>query len=524
MLTYHLDSGAGPLYKQLYDCMKQDIENGKLSSGEKVPSKRTLARNLGISTITVETAYSQLIGEGYLYTLPKKGYYVSDLAGMHRFRSRMKTGQPAETETDRSRSDLTDRAHEKNTGMFERRIAPEEAEPAGHPGADMEADRIWFDFSSNRTAATDFPFSIWAKCMRETISMREQELMEVSPSGGVEALRLAIADHLASFRGMSVDPAQIIIGAGTEYLYTLLIRLLGQDKVYCIENPGYRKLLAIYRSSGAACRFADVDSQGMIVGQLRESGADIAHISPTHHFPTGVTMPVSRRYEMLAWAGESGERYIIEDDYDSEFRLSGRPIPSLMSIDRSGTVIYLNTFTKSVAPTIRISYMVLPEALLARYRSKLGFYSCTVANYEQYILAEFIRRGHFEKHINRMRNQYRQKRDRLLDAIRRCGPDGNMEAEGADAGLHFLLHVSVRCGEEELSRRAAASGVRIFGLGTYALHGVGETDRAEQDPCMVVSYSGLTDEQIPEATRRLKEAWSDQFVIAHTGKKRYNPK
>ena len=204
-------------------------------------------------------SYSQLIGEGYLYTLPKKGYYVSDLAGMHRFRSGMKAGQSAETAAGRTGAGWTSRADAKGAGMLACENKAEEDEPAGPPDAAFGAGRVRFDFSSNRTAAADFPFSIWAKCMRETISMREQELMEVSPSGGVEALRLAVADHLASFRGMSVDPAQIIIGAGTEYLYTLLIRLLGQDKVYCIENPGYRKLLAIYKSSGAVCRFADVD-------------------------------------------------------------------------------------------------------------------------------------------------------------------------------------------------------------------------------------------------------------------------
>lgn len=501
MLTYHLDTGAGPLYKQLYDCMKQDIENGKLSSGEKVPSKRTLARNLGISTITVETAYSQLIGEGYLYTLPKKGYYVSDLAGMHRFRSGMKTGQPAETDADRTKTAFASRAHEKNASMFERRIAPEEAEPAGHPGADMGADRIWFDFSSNRTAATDFPFSIWAKCMRETISMREQELMEVSPSGGVEALRLAIADHLASFRGMSVDPAQIIIGAGTEYLYTLLIRLLGQDKVYCIENPGYRKLLAIYRSSGAACRFADVDRQGMIVGQLRESGADIAHISPTHHFPTGVTMPVSRRYEILAWASESEERYIIEDDYDSEFRIKGHPMPSLQSIDEAGKVIYMNTFSKSLTSTIRISYMVLPPRLVSVFYQKLGFYSCTVSTFDQYALADFISQGYFEKHINRMRLSYRRRREKVLSITKTLFSPEECRTIENDSGLHLILELRTDRTEEEIRRELLKKGIRISSVADYDMRH--ESRYGHQ---FIINYSSMDLDRLEEAYRALRKA------------------
>ena len=470
-----------PLYVQIGQFIKQQIRSGQLPPGTKLPSLRRLAAVLQISRTTAETCYNQLMAEGFVESLPQKGYYAAD-------------------------------------------ILLSEKKPAAKPAGVKTAPDVQYDFANNYIDATTFPAALWRRHISR--ALRDRELLSgYGDPQGEPALRQALAEYSHESRGVSCSPEQIIIGAGTEYLYGLLIRLLGNDLVYAVESPGYPKTARIYESGGVRVCPIPMDGKGMDVGKLRESGADVVHVSPSHQFPTGVTMPVSRRSELLAWSTEgSALRYIIEDDYDSEFRLSGRPIPSLMSIDRSGTVIYLNTFTKSVAPTIRISYMVLPEALLARYRSKLGFYSCTVANYEQYILAEFIRRGHFEKHINRMRNQYRQKRDRLLDAIRRCGPDGNMEAEGADAGLHFLLHVSVRCGEEELSRRAAASGVRIFGLGTYALHGVGETDRAEQDPCMVVSYSGLTDEQIPEATRRLKEAWSDQFVIAHTGKKRYNPK
>ena len=501
MLTYHLDTGAGPLYKQLYDCMKQDIEDGKLSSGEKVPSKRTLARNLGISTITVETAYSQLIGEGYLYTLPKKGYYVSDLAGMHRFRSGMKAGQSAETAAGRTGAGWTSRADAKGAGMLACENKAEEDEPAGPPDAAFGAGRVRFDFSSNRTAAADFPFSIWAKCMRETISMREQELMEVSPSGGVEALRLAVADHLASFRGMSVDPAQIIIGAGTEYLYTLLIRLLGQDKVYCIENPGYRKLLAIYKSSGAVCRFADVDSQGMIVRQLRESGADIAHISPTHHFPTGVTMPVSRRYEMLAWAGELEERYIIEDDYDSEFRIKGHPMPSLQSIDAAGKVIYMNTFSKSLTSTIRISYMVLPPRLVRTFYQKLGFYSCTVSTFDQYALSDFISQGYFEKHINRMRLSYRRRREKVLAITKALFKPEEGRIIENDSGLHLILELRTDRPEDEIRRKLLKKGIRISSVADYDMRHEGRYGHQ-----FIINYSSMNISFLEEAYRALRKA------------------
>ena len=325
-----------------------------------------------------------------------------------------------------------------------------------------------------------------------------------------------------------------MIGAGTEYLYGLLIRLLGYDKVYAVETPGYSKTERIYASSSVRVCSIPMDRYGVDVDLLRESGADVIHISPSHQFPTGITMPVSRRSELLAWSkenGREGRRYIIEDDYDSEFRLAGKPIPPLMAIDRSVSVIYLNTFTKSVSPSIRISYMVLPAGLMKEYREKLGFCSCTVANFEQYILAEFIRQGYFEKHINRMRNYYRQKRDRLLGALKRSELGRYVKVIGADAGLHFLMEVETGSGEEELTERAENQRIRIYGLRHYgssvsAAAGTevsGTIDAGVPDPGtipsekfrsggknlprMVVNYSGLTDEQIDELPELLMKAW-----------------
>ena len=322
MLTYDLTKTDGPLYKCLYECIKNDISQGKLSSGEKMPSKRTLAKNLGVSTITVENAYDQLIGEGYMFARPKRGYFIADVSDIRVIKA------PVQKE-------------------LSIKLPPEQ-------------DESIFDFSSNRTDSGNFPFSIWAKLMRETISLREQELLSVSPCGGVRELREAIASHLSSFRGMNVDPDQIIVGAGTEYLYGLLVKLLGKDKVYCVEDPGYKKISQIYECNNAKCLPVQMDEQGISVELIKKANAQIAHISPTHHFPTGITMPVNRRYELLAWANESSDRYIIEDDYDSEFRMNGHPIPPILSIDACEKVIYINTFSKSLTSTIRISYMVLP--------------------------------------------------------------------------------------------------------------------------------------------------------------------
>ena len=289
MLTYSFnDIGTTPLYEHLYKCIKNDIVNGTLSADTKLPSKRSFAKNLGVSPITVENAYAQLLSEGYIYSVAKKGYYVADFSPEF-------TTLPA---------------------------------PAEKPAALQETRPQYFaDFSSNQTRPDHFPFSVWAKLMRETLQERNAELMTKSPCGGIYELREAIAGHLRQFRDIHVQPEQIFIGAGTEYLYGLLVQLLGFDKVYAIENPGYEKIAQIYDSHQVDYRFVDMDSQGIRIDRLEESDADVVHISPSHHFPTGIITPVSRRYELLGWAAKSESRYIIEDDYDSEFRLTGRPIP-----------------------------------------------------------------------------------------------------------------------------------------------------------------------------------------------------
>ena len=248
------------------------------------------------------------------------------------------------------------------------------------------------DFVSNSTAENAFPFSIWTKLIKEVMAENSKELLSRSPSNGVYALREAIAGYLYQFRGMDVEPERIIIGAGTEYLYGLIIQLLGYDRCYAVEDPGYQKISRIYEAQNVTCKFVAMDESGINIEALEQSGADILHISPAHHFPTGLVTPISRRYELLSWASRQEERYIIEDEYDSEFRLVGKPVPTLESIDVGENVIYINTFSKSLSSTIRISYMVLPESLMKRYNEKLSFYACTVSNIEQYTLARFIKR------------------------------------------------------------------------------------------------------------------------------------
>ena len=368
MLTYELKKAPGvPLYEALYRCIRGDILSGHLAADTKLPSKRALAEHLEISKITVETAYGQLLEEGYIRSQQKVGYFVEPIS--------------------------------------QKTAAPVAASSREEPPADMG------------TGPEKFPFSVWSRLQREVLLDYGEKLLLPLHSQGSPELRQAIADHLAQFRGMTVDPGNILVGAGTDFLYNLLIQLLGRDKIYAVEEPGYDKIRKIYAAGGVACVSAEMDEWGVMPEKLGD--ARILHISPAHHFPTGIVTPLSRRQALLRWAAEQ-DGYIIEDDYDSEFRFDAHPVPTMMSLDGRGRVVYMNTFSKSLAPSIRISYMVLPEGMMQRFREKLGFYSCTVSSFEQMTLARFLSRGHFEKHINRMRRFYRARRNKILEILSNC--------------------------------------------------------------------------------------------------------
>lgn len=462
MLTYALENrGTDTLYEYLYKQIKKDILSKKLVAGEKLPSKRMLAKNLNVSTITIENAYSQLAAEGYIYSIPKSGFYVTDIS-----------------------SDFIEPQPPKTVKQHEMREEKQNA--------------YFADFVSNSTAENAFPFSIWTKLIKEVMAENSKELLSRSPSNGVYALREAIAGYLYQFRGMDVEPERIIIGAGTEYLYGLIIQLLGYDRCYAVEDPGYQKISRIYEAQNVTCKFVAMDESGINIEALEQSGADILHISPAHHFPTGLVTPISRRYELLSWASRQEERYIIEDEYDSEFRLVGKPVPTLESIDVGENVIYINTFSKSLSSTIRISYMVLSERLMKRYNEKLSFYACTVSNIEQYTLARFIKEGWLEKHINRMRNYYREQRDRILACIRKHINPEKIRIREENSGLHFLLEIDTKYSDERLRKNAEANGIHISFLSQYY-----RNPENARYHTLIINYSGIVAEDIEEAVKRL---------------------
>ncbi len=460
MLTYDLSKIKGPLYEGIYTYIKEDIQKSRLKADEKMPSKRALAKNLGVSIITIENAYDQLIGEGYLYTLPRKGYYVSRIENLSKFQAT---------------STLSLDIH--------------------YP----KPSKATINLSNNHIDSDDFPFSVWARLMRETISTKENALIKNSTCGGVYELRQAIANHLASFRGMNVDPDQIVIGAGTEYLYGVLIQLLGAEKTVCLENPGYKKIAQIYQSHHVNCTYANLDASGISMEEIRASGAEVVHISPTHHFPTGITMPIKRRYELLSWANEKEKRMIIEDDYDSEFRLNGKPIPPLQTIDTSGKVIYVNTFSKSLAPTIRISYMVLPRNLANLYYEKLAFYTCTVSTFEQYTLASFIEEGYFEKHINRMRLAYGRRRKQMIECMKRHLDSKEYDLIENDSGLHFILCIHSKKSDDAFVQELEERGIHLSAIKDYFF------DERKDTHQFLLNYASVHPEQMNEIFQIMHE-------------------
>ena len=462
MLTYSFSEAEKvPLYEQLYCHIKGDILAGRLHADEKLPSKRSFSKNLGVSNTTVEAAYGQLVTEGYLYALPKKGFFVSALE--RQVRSLPTLPKP--------REDV--------------------------PPAQQEC--FVADFLGGSVATEQFPFSVWLKLLRQVMSSEEEKiLLTARPAGGLLQLREAIAAHLRDFRGMQVQPGQIVVGAGAEYLYSVLIQLLGRRSVYGVEDPGYLRLRLIYEGNDVQCRHIPMDEYGVKVKVLEDSQAEILHITPSHHNPTGIVMPARRRYELLDWAAQGAGRYIIEDDYDCEFRLSGKPIPTLQSIDAGEKVIYLNTFSQSLAPAFRMSYLVLPEHLARRFYADLGFYSGTVSCFEQLTLARFLSEGYFEKHLNRMRNYYRALRDRFVDALRASPLGARSTITREDAGLHFLLTVETKARDEDIIARGAALGLQLSFLSQYY-----HDEALRLEHVLLVKFSSISPDRVEETVRRL---------------------
>ncbi len=450
-----------PLYEQIYVYIKREIQNGKIVCGEKLPSTRALAGYLEVSRSTVELAYEQLLSEGYIESEPCRGYFAAQIEGMYHI------GQPKQTQGDE---------------------------------AQVSEKRYLYDFTPNGVDLKSFPYRAWRKLSKDILTDDRTELFRLGDPQGEYGFRNAICHYLYQARGVNSSPEQVIIGAGSDYLLMLLCAVLGREHVIAVENPAYKQAYRLFCSQSYEVVPIEMDQYGMKVEKLRRESANIAYVTPSHQYPTGVIMPMKRRMELLRWAGEKEDRYIIEDDYDSEFRYKGKPIPALKGYDAMEKVIYLGTFSKSVAPAIRLSYMVLPGPLLERYRKNCRFLNSTVSKVDQLIVQRFIEEGYYERHLNKTRSLYKSRHDVLLQGLKPLS--GRCRILGEHAGVHLLLEFSGEVSEAELIEKAERERIRVYGLSDYIIRECGR-----EKPTVLLGYANLTEEQIREACRILCRIW-----------------
>ena len=363
-----------------------------------------------------------------------------------------------------------------------------------------EARRYRYDFTPNGVDLKSFPYNVWRKLSKDILMDDRTELFRSGDSQGEYGFRSAICSYLYQARGVDCTPDQIIVGAGSDYILMLLGMILGMDHTIAFEDPTYKQAYRMAGGMSYNCIPVSMDKNGMKVTELEKSGADIAYVTPSHQYPTGVIMPIRRRMELLKWACEEQGRYIVEDDYDSEFRYKGKPIPALKGYDASDKVIYLGTFSKSIAPAIRLSYMVLPKPLLEAYEQKARFVNSTVSKVDQLIVQKFIEEGYYERHLNKTRALYKSRHDVLIEELRPMADICTISGE--NAGVHLLLTFQNEMAEEELIDRAARADIRVYGLSDYRIR-----ENCEEKATILLGYANLTEDQIREAARLLRDCW-----------------
>ena len=460
-LTMNLRAGSKiPLYEQIYAFIKEEIQNGRIGYGEKLPSTRALSRHLEVSRSTVALAYEQLLSEGFIESSPCRGFFAAQIGELYHL-------EPAQA------------AKEK----------------------EQTAEKKYrYDFTPNGVDLGSFPYNTWRKLSKDILMDDRTELFRSGDSQGEYGFRNAVCNYLYQARGVNCTPGQVIIGAGSDYLFMLLAMILGPDHRIAFEDPTYKQAYRLAESLSYETVPVSMDKNGMEVSKLSGTEADIAYVTPSHQYPTGIIMPMKRRLELLKWAAEKEGRYIVEDDYDSEFRYKGKPIPALQGYDRKEKVVYLGTFSKSIAPAIRLSYMVLPKPLLRTFKERHRFVNSTVSKVDQLIVQRFLEEGYYERHLNKMRALYKSRHDTLIEALRPLS--GICHISGEHAGVHLLLDFDYGNTERELIARAKERGVRVYGLSDYRIR------KSDKDGSTVLlGYANLSEDQIKDAVHILIECW-----------------
>ena len=470
MITIDLDNhSTSPLYEQIYLHLKQDILTGRLTKGEKLPSTRSLASHLQVSRNTIDMAYSQLLSEGYVDSIPQKGHFVSDVYNLYF-------------------------PHQGHSTTRETHTTKEEDSSKNALAVSVNKPLL-YDFNPNAIDSSHFPITIWQKLMKHSFD-QETSCFLLGDNQGDYSFRMAIKHYLEQSRGVKCDICQIIVGAGADYLIQLLSQLLSSTDIIAMEDPSYTQANFIFKSMQLSSVAIPVDAQGMNIEQLRQTSANIAYVTPSHQFPLGSVMSIKRRLALLQWAKEKENRYIIEDDHDSEFRYVGRPIPALQSLDTEQKVIYMGTFSRSIAPAIRVGYMVLPFPLYNLYKLNLSHYSSTVSRLDQTILKDFIEQGHFERHLNRMKKIYKGKHDTMLEILHGFGD--LITVIGENAGLHLVVQVNLPIVEQELINKARQRGIGLYPLSPYYIK-----DTPGRRAAFLMGFSNLEEKQIQKGLQEL---------------------
>ncbi|MSS63335.1 MocR-like pyridoxine biosynthesis transcription factor PdxR [Velocimicrobium porci] len=459
MFTILLDSNSPvSLYEQIYHYLKQEIQTGRLSCGTKLPSTRNLASHLSVSRNTVDMAYGQLLSEGYIESFPKRGYFVNEIKCL---------------------TQICSANNQKN------------AKPM------LDSSMYQYDFSPFAVDLAHFPYHTWRQLSKNCFK-EDTDLFLLGENQGDDALRDAIASYLHQSRAVHCSKEQIIVGAGVDYLLKLLSSILGPNQNIAMENPTYKRAYQIFQESGYTITPIPLDESGMKVSELNTTNCNISYVTPSHQYPLGIIMPIKRRMELLEWAYSNQDHYIIEDDHDSEFRYKGKPIPSLQGIDLKEKVIYIGTFSKAIAPAIRVGYIVLPQKLLQRYREKVGFYSCTVSRIDQAIITEFITNGYFERHLNRMRKIYKMKHDLLLSYLKPY--KSKLRIYGENAGLHLVVELNTKESEQEILNKAKQNQIKLYGLSEHFI-----VIPPDYKPTFLIGYANLPETDIKDGIKKLLE-------------------
>lgn len=455
-------SSAIPLYIQLYEYLKKEIISGVLKKDTKLPSIRHLAEYLNLSRTTVEAAYQQLVAEGYIFSKPQAGYYVNALENSR---------------------------YEKKGSLIENQQESEVREPV-----------IRYDFKSDRLDKESFDFMLWKRYINKALEEKERFLTYGLAQGEYE-LRQQLTRYVHESRGVICTPSQIVIGAGVQSLLHILCGLLRPAcSTIGFEEPGFRQAREVFKDHGFHITPVSLNKDGIDIAELSQSMAKAVYVSPSHQFPTGFTMSINKRIQLLNWAHDNGT-LIIEDDYDSELRYYGRPIPSLQGLSQGSSVVYLGTFSKILLPSLRISFMVLTPDLLIKYGEKRNQYNQTSSKIEQLALARFIREGQLEKQIKRLRKIYARKNQMLTDAVERIMKN-QVRIIGGESGLYILLEVDAQKTAEELAAKALAQGIRVTPVTNYFMKG-----KKQQMPQVLLSFAGIPLEDIKPGVELLSKCW-----------------